>query len=87
MEYVVEADGPDDTDGNGNAWNADDGQSKNASTGDNFSLTVSTSDVTEQLSVTAEDTNGNWVVYTSTLSVGGVEVDLISIYTPTQWLI
>ena len=76
MEYVVEADGPDDTDGNENPWNGDDGQSKNASTGDNFSLTVSTSDVTEQLSVTAEDTNGNWVVYTSTLSVGGVEVDL-----------
>ena len=76
MEYVVEADGPDDTDGDNNAWNADDGQSKNASTGENFSITVGTSDVTEQLSVTAEDTNGNWVVYTSTLSVGGVEVDL-----------
>lgn len=76
MEYVVEADGPDDTDGNGNPWNADDGQSKNATTDANFSLTVGTSDVTEELTVTAEDTNGNWVVYTSTLSVGDVEVNL-----------
>lgn len=70
MEYVINADGPD------NGWNADDAQSANATGDTNFVVNVGTSDVTEQLSVTAEDTNGNWVVYTSTFSVGGVEVDL-----------
>lgn len=70
MEYVINADGPD------NGWAANDAQSANANGNTNFVVNVGTSDVTEELTVTAEDAEGNWVVYTSTLSVGDVEVDL-----------
>ncbi len=70
MEYVINADGPD------NGWAANDAQSANANGNTNFVVNVGTSDVTEELTVTAENADGNWVVYTSTLSVGDVEVDL-----------
>ena len=60
-----------------NNWCGDNAVSKNATTNADFSVTVVEDAVTEDLTaLDAVDANGNYLVYTSTLSINDVNVEL-----------
>ena len=62
---------------NANGWCGDNFVSKDATTGADFSVTVVESDVTEDLSaISAVDANGNYLTYTSSLSLNHIDVEL-----------
>ena len=60
-----------------NNWCGDNAVTKDATTNADFSVSVVESDVTEDLSaLSAVDTNGNYLTYTSSLSLNDIDVEL-----------
>lgn len=73
---------------NANGWCGDNYVSKDATTNADFSVTVAEDAVTEDLTALgAVDTNGNYLVYTSTLSINDVNVELIIYPNPADQFI
>ena len=71
-----------------NNWCGDNAVSKNATTNADFSVTVVEDAVTEDLTaLSAVDGNGNYLVYTSTLSINDVNVELIIYPNPADQFI
>tara|TARA_B100002019_G_scaffold111440_1_gene95838 strand:- start:367 stop:2442 length:2076 start_codon:yes stop_codon:yes gene_type:complete len=73
---------------NANGWCGDNYVSKDATTNADFSVTVVEDAVTEDLTaLSAVDANGNYLVYTSTLSINDVNVELIMYPNPADQFI
>ena len=73
---------------NANGWCGDNYVSKDATTNADFSVTVVEDAVTEDLTaLTAVDANGNYLVYTSTLSINDVNVELTMYPNPADQFI
>ena len=71
-----------------NGWCGDNYVSKDATTNADFSVTVVEDAVTEDLTaLTAVDANGNYLVYTSTLSINDVNVELTMYPNPADQFI
>lgn len=71
-----------------NNWCGDNAVSKNATTNADFSVTVVEDPVTEDLTaLNAVDENGNYLVYTSTLSINDVNVELTMYPNPADQFI
>ena len=71
-----------------NGWCGDNYVSKDATTNADFSVTVVEDAVTEDLTaLSAVDANGNYLVYTSTLSINDVNVELIMYPNPADQFI
>ena len=73
---------------NANSWCGDNYVTKDATTNADFSVTVVEAAVTEDLTaLTAVDANGNYLVYTSTLSINDVNVELTMYPNPADQFI
>ena len=73
---------------NANGWCGDNYVTKDATTNADFSVTVVEDAVTEDLTaLTAVDANGNYLVYTSTLSINDVNVELTMYPNPADQFI